>query len=86
MPRGDEPAYPSFTDRLLCDPKNEEMTPIYSGGMTVREQFAMAAMQGILAGKAGHLELWDSETDEMTAKQAIEHADALLAELQKEKP
>ena len=38
MSRGDEPAYPV---------RNEEVT--INRGMTIRERFAMAAMQGILS-------------------------------------
>jgi len=48
---------------------------VMSQGFTKREMFAMAAMQGILAsGKA---------TTRHIATQALEHADSLLAELER---
>lgn len=48
------------------------------GGMTKREQFAMAAMQGILACD-------NSEFTHIAAQRAVEFADALLAELENSK-
>lgn len=47
-------------------------------GLTKREAFAMAAMQGILAS-------YDKQTYRMVAMDAVGHADALLAELEKGK-
>jgi hypothetical protein len=49
-------------------------------GLTKREHFAGLAMQGILA-KYGP----DEQRNDTTAIDAIEHADALLAELDKVK-
>ena len=57
-------AYPCVTEDYLQE------------GMTKREAFAMAAMQGMLAA--------DSELDEVKAAHwAVSQADALLAELAK---
>lgn len=47
-------------------------------GMTLRDYFAAKAMEGILAGKAGNMDLWESETAVMTAQHAYERADAML--------
>jgi hypothetical protein len=49
-----------------------------TGGLTKREQFAMAAMQGLLA-KHGD----DDYTPSQIASYAVERADALLAELER---
>ncbi len=60
---------------------NTEVYPIpcptdYGKGLTKREMFAMAAMQGILA-RAG------SPDRSVNARLAVEYADALLKELEK---
>ena len=47
-------------------------------GLTKREQFAMAAMQGILACD-------NSEFTHIAAQRAVEFANALLAELERTK-
>jgi len=47
-------------------------------GLTKREMFAMAAMQGVLSRRANH----DKST---IASYAVEYADALLAELERTK-
>ena len=54
--------------------------------LTLREMFAMAAMQGILSNSRG--EYYDGNTPgcyvpSVVAKDAVEHADALIAELKK---
>ena len=49
--------------------------------LTKRERFAMAAMQGLLARRPTEL-----CTAENVARWAVGYADALLAELAKEKP
>ncbi len=68
--RGNQPAYPLELD-ADCGP--------YSG-MTIREAFAMAAMQGFLAQDTSQeLEQWD------IVHWSVEHADTLLAQLAKEK-
>jgi hypothetical protein len=57
----------------------------YMRGMTIREAFAMAAMQGILAGTAGtSAEM--QYTPHGCAATARRHADALLAELERTPP
>ena len=48
---------------------------VYSSGLTKREQFAMAAMQGILA-KGG--------SGKLVSERAVEYADELLAELERQ--
>lgn len=50
----------------------------YDPGLTKREYFAAMAMQGFLSGPDG------SDDADLTAKQARLHADALIAELNKE--
>lgn len=71
----DEPAYPTIIER------DHPMGPIAvkCGGLTKREAFAMAAMQGLLAYGI------DTGNYAQLASDAIKHADALLAELAKEK-
>lgn len=51
---------------------------VLSFGLTKREQFAMAALQGILSCD-------NSEFTNVAAISAVAHADALLAELEKSK-
>lgn len=53
--------------------------------MTKREAFAMAAMQGILATPADDFEDDIEATPEGLASFAVECADALIAELEKQK-
>ena len=52
-------------------------------GLTKREMFAMAAMQGILASLTNDT---DDISPENLARSAIRNADALLAELERRKP
>lgn len=54
-------------------------------GLTIRQEFAKAAMQGLLADHKDHSdECADGETcPQTTARLAVEHADALLAQLEK---
>lgn len=54
-------------------------------GMNLREHFAALAMQGLLADHKDHSdECADGETcPQTTARLAVEHADALLAQLEK---
>jgi len=58
-------------------------TDIPSSGLTKREMFAMAAMQGLLASKSFDCSKFETgeEWYESVAFSAIAHADALLAEL-----
>lgn len=51
---------------------------VYSAGLTKREQFAMAALQGILSCD-------NSEFTNVAAISAVAHADALLTELERTK-
>ena len=65
----DQPAYPSF-NWISQDGKQNP------SGLTKREEFAKAAMQGILSNNLP----WDN-----IVKASVDYADALLAELAKEK-
>lgn len=51
-------------------------------GLTKREQFAMAAMQGILANQA-MIDNGDRQSIEWVGAKSVMAADALLAELEK---
>ena len=70
--RGSEPAYPRTTT-----PGQWSSGPIE--GLTKRERFAMAAMQGITSCVVPD----DKRSIEYIAKHACAFADALLAELEK---
>ena len=73
---GDMPAMP--VDR--CDADAIEAGIQVFSGLTKREMMAMAAMRGLLS-KHG-----DDDYDRCNiAKYAVEHADALLAELERTK-
>ncbi len=52
-------------------------------GLTKREMFAMAAMQGILASLTNDT---DDISPENLARSTVRNADALLAELERRKP
>jgi hypothetical protein len=68
---GKEAAYASAVDTLT------DGSFLYGNfGLTKREYFAALAMQGLI--ESGHL------TSEVTAKSAVEYADALLLELANE--
>lgn len=67
---GDMPAMP-----ILIEGFGQFETVAYTG-LTKREQFAMAAMQGF-ASNGGYAAPWDAAHD------AVRWADALLAELDK---
>jgi len=67
----DAPAYPLV--------EVEGMTGFYRG-LTKREEFAKAAMQGLLASQWGGL-----QTVQTFSERSVELADALLTELAKEK-
>ena len=51
-------------------------------GLTKREMFAMAAMQGILTSETDD---WRHKEEESLAASAVKYADALLAELERTK-
>lgn len=59
-----------------------------STGMTLREQFAMAAMQGLLSNHSLEMfiQIGDGPVADRLTATAVRHADALIAELAKEKP
>ncbi len=75
MSKAHEPAYP--VPLGPGEALDDEMNP---NGFTKREHFAAMAMQGLLASESRE-SLFD--TTEGAARCAIEHADALLAELEK---
>ena len=58
-----------------------QFAPEAHTGLTKREMFAMHAMQGLISVNA----VYNGRTDarDLLAKDAIAHADALLAELEK---
>lgn len=60
---------------------------VLSYGLTKREQFAMAAMQGLLSGVHGDSSLYDAAPEWVRniSEASVEFADALLAELEKSK-
>ena len=72
---GDLPAMPVSCSETLCQ-MTGTVKPEFAG-LTKREQFAMAAMQGICASGPG--------VDVDIAWEAVSLADALLAELEKSK-
>ena len=77
---------PAMPCGVLQDGHNAGHYPLNTG-LTKREQFAMAAMQGILSGAMGDSAL--HETPEEWVKDVVESsaefADALLAELERSK-
>ena len=80
---GDLPAMPSG---VLQDSHNCGEYPLNTG-LTKREQFAMAAMQGLLSGQNGSANLYESAPDWVrnVSEASVEFADALLAELERTK-
>lgn len=75
MKNADLPAMPSG---VLQDGHNCGEYPL-NAGLTKREQFAMAAMQGLCANNNEYTSF------EHLANSAVQHADALLAELERTK-
>jgi hypothetical protein len=95
MSNGNEPAYPV----IETQPRDIGAGGVYvtiadtysSGGLTKREAFAMAAMQGLAANPGGPWQANASNGWALTncsladvAEVAVQAADALLAELAKE--
>ena len=74
---GDIPAMPQDAG-IWCERIGECST--LATGFTKREMIAMAAMQGLLS-KHGD----DDYSEQSIAKYAVEHADSLLAELERNK-
>lgn len=71
MITGNEPAFPEMHDHGVRE---------LNTGITIRQQFAMAAMQGFCA--AGYGEFKDTHTAYI-AELAVRQADALIKELNK---
>ena len=82
MKNADLPAMPTNIDAqtLGCVGRMDNMEDYYrqQAGTTKREMFAMAAMQGLLAKD-------DGRQAHYVALQAVQNADALLAELERTK-
>ena len=74
---GNEPVNPVSSIGL---DKNKKVIYDHMNGLTIRHQFAMAAMQGMLANSE-ITKLINTEIE--LAEIAVEHADALINELNK---
>ena len=70
---GNEPANPASDHNHLFSEKQP-----FGTGLTIRQQFAMVAMQGLIAGCDVNAGGFDAE---WTAKASINAADKLIAEL-----
>lgn len=79
---GDLPAMPIYlTETMVAAMENGAGAAVDRiSGLTKREQFAMAAMQGMLANGSGY-----NHDADLLAQYAISNADALLAELERTK-
>lgn len=78
MSLADQPAFPrpfSYTDG-----RNNQHCRLSQAGMTLRQHYAGLAMQGMLADHTL------SASCEDFAREAVEFADALIAELEKPQP
>jgi len=75
---GNEHAMPIVKSRADYDNYTmKTITKVFSeGGLTIRQQFAMAAMQGLL---------WTECKADECAEKSVEYADALIKELNKVK-
>lgn len=93
MTKGSEPAYPgegiliAFPADLSQEIKDKiQQVKISKTGMTKREVMAMAAMQGAIGSAVHWYDMEKSKTSaELLARNCCIAADALLAELSKEK-
>jgi len=83
MKNGDLPAMPVDTAQLYESRCNNGTWELGSLGLTKREMFAMAAMQGLLS--LGATYKGSTTNKHLLAADAVAHADALLAELEKTK-
>lgn len=86
--KGDEPAFPKA--EFIDDPAGLGRGILHQGGLTKREMFAAMAMQGILASGEynwilHHQQVRNEAVELHWAGNAIRVADALLAELEKER-
>lgn len=70
----DIPAFPTHGQAEGDDPRNQ----ILSGGMTLRDYFAAAALQGLIAYSGN-----SSAYSDLQAKQSYKIADAMMAERSK---
>ena len=80
MENKDKPAYAYVVPQGL----GSEHSPIESGvvpGLTKREMFAMAAMQGMITALGNHMTLSKDEA-EVVASQSIQFADIILNQLE----
>jgi len=75
MNNSEQPASPIFNSDGECNQ--------FDRGLTKRERFAMAAMQGLIS--SGDMELAEDGVESFIAECSVKYADALLAELAKEK-
>lgn len=80
MKNADLPAMP-VEGEFWIDPTNPELGTETHEGLTKREAFAMAALQG-LSGAHNHDGEWNHDS-KTVAVVAVKYADALLAELEK---
>ena len=82
----DKPAYPSGEAYKSQSVPGGDWVECKKGalhnGLTKREMFAMAAMQGILTSETDD---WRHKEEESLAASAVKYADALLAELERTK-
>jgi hypothetical protein len=67
------PAYPCHTDQVQIDRTNNRVIPVLHGGMSLRDYFAAAAMQGMLAS-GGTYDSWAA-----LVRDAYAVADAMIA-------
>ena len=77
MSSGDEYMYPQSCVMGSAGEYHTEQL----GGLTKREYFAAMAMQGLLAADVNYV-----VTEDRTALFAVQHADALLAQLEEAQP
>lgn len=86
MSNGNLPAYPVHEIISACSVDGNSGPydfSVVNAGLTKREQFAMAAMQGILFNDSANL--INPEIQEIVSRLSVLCADALLAELERTK-
>ena len=77
MSNAESPANPVPLNEGEHWPQHKDGTPMNINGLTKREYFAAMAMQGLLAADVNYV-----VTEDRTALFAVQHADALLAQLE----
>jgi hypothetical protein len=82
MNNGDMPASPITSELYPMEAMRSNLGSMPTG-LTKRERFAMAAMQGMIS--SGDMELAEDGVESFIAECLVKYADALLAELAKEK-